>query len=113
MQSANTISNTVPPPVQPVTAILRVHWATSVTQLQASAIAGKEPLVVSAQTANQGSGVSPAAAPVSVTVTQIFVTLALGSVETAGTTQQDISVNGKHHSLSDFAQLWPWLSDLW
>lgn len=73
------------------------------TQLQASAIAGREPPAVSAQTANQAIGVSPAAAPVSVTVTQVLVTLAPGSVETAGTTQQDIPVNGKHHSLSDFA----------
>lgn len=81
-----------------MTAILRVPWATSVTQLQASATAGREPQAASAQTATQASGGSPAAAPVSVTVTQISVTLALGSVETAGTTQQDISVNGKNQS---------------
>lgn len=70
------------------------------TQLQASASAGREPPGVSAQTANRDSGASPAAAPVSVTATQTSVTPAPGSVETAGTTQRDTSVNGKDHSAS-------------
>lgn len=63
------------------------------TRLQASASAGREPLGASAQTANQASGASPAAAPVSVTATQTSVTPAAGSVETAGTTQPDTSAN--------------------
>lgn len=63
------------------------------TQLQASASAGQGPPDVSAQTANQASGASPAAVPVSVTATQTSVIPAPGSVETAGTTRQDTSVN--------------------
>lgn len=69
------------------------------TQLQASASAGREPWGVSVQTANQASGASPAAAPVSVTAMQTSVTPALGSVQTVGTIQQDTSVNGKAHSV--------------
>lgn len=72
------------------------------TQLQASASAGREPPGVSALIASQASGASPAAAPASVTAMQTAVTPKLESVETAGTTQQDTSVNSKNHSLSDF-----------
>lgn len=71
------------------------------TQLQASASASREPPGVSAQTANQDSGASPAAAHVSVTATQTSVTPAVESVGTAGTTQQDTSVNGRDRSVSD------------
>lgn len=83
------------------------------TQLQASASAGREPLGVSAQTANQASGAFQAAAPVSVTATRTSVTPAAGSAETAGTIQQDTSVNGKNHSGSDLTKLHPWSSDWW
>ena len=71
------------------------------TQLQASASVGREPLDGCAPTANQASGASPAAAPVSATATQTSVTPAPGSVETAGTTRLDTSVNGKGYNISD------------
>lgn len=77
------------------------------TQLQASASAGREPRGVSAQTANQASGASPAAAPVSVMATQTSVTPAPGSVKTAGTTQQDTSVSGKKRSVTVCTSLHP------
>ena len=84
----------------------RVRLATSATQLQASATAGRGPLGVSVLTANQASGASPAAAPVSVTATQTAVTPKPESVETAGTTRQDISVTSKNHSVSDCTLFW-------
>lgn len=85
----------MPRPVQPVTATQRARRATSVTQYQASASAGREPLGVSAQTANRASGASPAAAPASVTAMWTSVTPAPGSAEAAGTSQRDTSVSGK------------------
>lgn len=85
------------PAAQPVTAIPKAHWATSVTQLQASASAGRVPLGVNAQTASRASGASLPAAPASVTAMQTVVTHTLGSAESAGTTQLDTSVNGKDH----------------
>lgn len=63
------------------------------TQSQASANAGQEPLGVSVQTANQASGASLTAAPVSVTATQTTVTHAQESASAVGTTQQDTSVS--------------------
>lgn len=85
----------MPPPVQPVTATPRAQRAASVTRLQASASAGREPPGGSARTANQASGASPAAAPASVTATPTPVTPAPGSAGTAGTTRQDTCVNGR------------------
>lgn len=51
------------------------------------------PLGVSAQTASRASGASLPAAPASVTAMQTAVTPTLASVESAGTTQLDTSVN--------------------
>ncbi|MEQ2188977.1 hypothetical protein GOODEAATRI_020431, partial [Goodea atripinnis] len=67
--------------------------ATSATQLQVSALAGREPPGANAQTANQASGASRAATPVSVTATQTSVIPGQGSAETADTTQRDTSAN--------------------
>lgn len=78
-----------------MTATQRAPLANSVTQLQASASAGREPQGVSAQTANQVSGVFPTACPVNVMAMQSSVTPKPESVEAVETTQQDTCANGK------------------
>lgn len=73
---------------------------TSVTRSRGSAPAGRAPSGASAPTANQASGVSPAAGAVSATATQTSVTPKQENAETVGTTPQDTSVNGQPSSLS-------------
>lgn len=102
MFGGKTEYNPLNSPTQPVTATPTAHWATSVTQLQASVSADKEPPGGSALTVSRASGASPAAPPVSVTAMQTSAIPARENAEAAGTSQQDISVSGKENSVPYF-----------
>lgn len=103
MFGGKTKYNPLNSPTQPVTATPTAHWATSVTQLQASVSADKEPQGGSALTVSRASGASPAAPPVSVTAMQTSAIPARENAEAAGTSQQDISVSGKENSVPHFS----------